>query len=58
MIRPAWQRYLQGQDAVYQTPQDFASKLGLWLDKHIGAGPKDKRVEAGKAAIKQWLEEN
>jgi uncharacterized protein YdaU (DUF1376 family) len=56
-IRPAWRRYLARKDAEFQSPQDFASKLGLWLDRQAQAAPKDKRIEAAKEAIAEWLQE-
>lgn len=52
VIRPAWQRYLSEKDAEFISPQDFAQKLTLWLDKHVG---RSANVEASKSTILNWL---
>lgn len=33
-IRPIWQKYLAKKDAEFASPQDFASKLSLWIGEN------------------------
>jgi len=52
VIRPAWQRYLTEKDAEFASPADFAQKVSLWLNKHVG---RSTNIEASKATILGWL---
>lgn len=51
VIRPGWRRYLREKDEEFATPQDFASKLRMWLTKR----GVDKNLEASKRALEQWF---
>ncbi len=59
VIRPAWQRYLGEKDAEFASAQDFAQKLGLWLDgrmKKRGAKLKGKAlVDETRTVLTDWL---
>jgi len=53
-IRPAWKRYLSEKDAEFATPQDFATKLTIWLDKHV-KGREADRSKRVTAMLGDWL---
>ena len=55
VIRPAWQRYLREKDAEYASPQDFASKLKLWLGGRTKGVATDRKIETAKTAISEWV---
>jgi uncharacterized protein YdaU (DUF1376 family) len=55
-IRPAWKRYLATEDPKFANPQDFASKLGKWLDKRVGKTKGEAFVEKTRDVLKEFLE--
>lgn len=55
-IRPAWRYYLGQKEPQFASPQDFASKLKIWLDrKTAGPGRTAAMHERSRAAILEWL---
>jgi hypothetical protein len=54
LVRPAWQRYLARKEPDFVSAQDFAQKLGVWLDRQT-SGVVDPKFEASRQAIVGWL---
>jgi len=56
LIRPVWQKYLREEKPEFANPQDFASKLGRWLQKRVPKTKGEHFVEKTREVLKQFLE--
>ena len=56
LIRPVWQKYLREEKPEFANPQDFASKLGRWLQKRVPKTKGEHFVEKTREVLKAFLE--
>jgi uncharacterized protein YdaU (DUF1376 family) len=56
LIRPVWQRYLRDEKPEFANPQDFASKLGRWLQRRVPKTKGEHFVEKTREVLEAFLE--
>ena len=56
LIRPVWQKYLREEKPEFANPQDFASKLGRWLQKRVPKTKGEHFVAKTREVLKAFLE--
>jgi hypothetical protein len=54
-VRPAWRRYLAASEAMYVSPQRFASTYGAWVQR--GKGRKIPVTEQNRITLDEWERE-